>query len=148
MLGNANESGGHDDLHALIGQFPDVRRASLSSFAMPNKRPQIKALLIDISGTLHVGAKQTKDAVGALRRLRASQIPFKLCSNSSKESTQHLIARLHKLGFEVNDSRNESREVWTSVGCVSRTLSQMGLKRCVKFFSRTCWRVLIPSASS
>jgi ribonucleotide monophosphatase NagD (HAD superfamily) len=100
-------------------------------------RPRIKALLIDISGTLHVGAKQTKDAVGALQRLRASQIPFKLCSNSSKESTQDLISRLCKLGFVVNDSTSGNREVWTSVGSVSRTLSEMGLKRCVNSFSRT-----------
>ncbi|KAH6899510.1 haloacid dehalogenase-like hydrolase domain-containing protein 2 [Coprinopsis sp. MPI-PUGE-AT-0042] len=110
-------------------------------------RPRIKTLLIDISGTLQIGAKQTKDAAGALQRLRASQIPFKLCSNSSKESTQDLIARLRKLGFVINDSSNDTREVWTSIGSVSHTLGEMGLKRPYTILSGSAREEVIPSSS-
>jgi ribonucleotide monophosphatase NagD (HAD superfamily) len=46
--------------------------------------PAVRALLIDISGTLHVGAKPTPDAGSALRRLQASGIPYRFYSNTSK----------------------------------------------------------------
>ncbi|EAU82267.1 haloacid dehalogenase-like hydrolase domain-containing protein 2 [Coprinopsis cinerea okayama7 len=96
-------------------------------------RPHIKALLIDISGNLHVGSNPTSNAVDALKRLRGSRIPFRLCSNSSKESTASLIGRLRKLGFDFQDV-NESgggdkKEVWTSIGSVARSLREKGLKR-------------------
>ncbi|KAJ3570407.1 hypothetical protein NP233_g4423 [Leucocoprinus birnbaumii] len=120
-------------------------------------RPLIRALLIDVSGNLHVGSKPTPDAVDAFRRLKASGIPFRLCSNTSKESTQSLVSRLNKLGFgivhsqdleessisgSVVGSASNSRdyggniqrakprqEVWTSIGAVSRYIRNQGLKQ-------------------
>ncbi|KAJ7022317.1 haloacid dehalogenase-like hydrolase domain-containing protein 2 [Mycena alexandri] len=72
-------------------------------------RPRLRALLIDISGTLHVGSKPTPSAIDA---------------NTSKESTHDVSQRLRKLGFEVQETPQAGykgpREVWTSVGSVRR----------------------------
>ena len=61
---------------------------------MPSARPPLCALLIDLSGTLHVGSAPTPGAVRALARLRAAALPLRLCSNASKEATGALRARL------------------------------------------------------
>lgn len=89
-------------------------------------RPPISALLIDLSGTLHVGSSPTPGAVAALRKLRAARIPFRFCSNTSKESKADLCTRLRHIGFEVQD-----REIWTSLGAVKSLLEERGLKRYV-----------------
>ncbi|KAF9478452.1 HAD-like protein [Pholiota conissans] len=104
------------------------------------KRPPILALLLDISGTLQIGSSPTKNAVDAFHRLRQSSIPFRLCSNSSKESTAALITRLDKMGFgisgadtdirnKVNDKVGQRRVVWTSIGAVAQMVRDMGLKK-------------------
>ncbi|TFK22869.1 haloacid dehalogenase-like hydrolase domain-containing protein 2 [Coprinopsis marcescibilis] len=79
-------------------------------------RPHIKGLLLDISGNLHIGSKPTPNAVEALNRLRASRIPFRLCSNLSKESIADLIGRLQMIGFTVGEPKSDGKEIWTSVG--------------------------------
>jgi len=107
------------------------------------QRPPIAALLIDISGNLHVGSTPTPNAVNAFHRLQKSQVPFRLCSNSSKESTAALVKRLEAMGFagldpqstesvDDMDSRGASRSrrlVWTSIGAVAQTITNLGLKR-------------------
>ncbi|TFK66600.1 hypothetical protein BDN72DRAFT_799755 [Pluteus cervinus] len=96
-------------------------------------RPFIRAALIDISGNLQVGSRPTPNAVEALQRLRASSIPFRLCSNTSKESTDSVIQKLRKIGFEIASTG----EVWTSIGAVRRVLDNMGLKRPYMLLSRS-----------
>ncbi len=93
-----------------------------------NPRPLIRALLIDVSGTLQVGVCPTPGAVQALSRLRSAGIPFKLCSNTSKESTQSLVSRLTAQGFDIRDEAESqgSKEVWTSIGAVKQALRQLG----------------------
>ena len=95
---------------------------------MSNPRPRIRALLIDVSGTLQVGASPTPGAVQALSRLRSAGIPFKLCSNTSKESTQSLVSRLTAQGFDIRyePESQSSKEVWTSIGAVKQMLRQLG----------------------
>ncbi|KAJ7500024.1 HAD-like domain-containing protein [Mycena latifolia] len=102
---------------------------------MPCPRPSLRALLIDISGTLHVGSVSTPSAVDAFRRLRASGVPYRLCSNTSKESTRDVSARLRGLGLDIADdlkpagagfsSEGGPREVWTSIGAVRRVMQDM-----------------------
>ncbi|KIM42602.1 hypothetical protein M413DRAFT_444307 [Hebeloma cylindrosporum] len=107
-----------------------------------NPRPPLAALLIDISGTLHVGSTPTPNAVNAFHRLRKSQVPFRLCSNTSKESTAALVKRLEAMGFgglhpqgtqlvegtESGASPPSRRLVWTSIGAVAQTITKSGLK--------------------
>jgi ribonucleotide monophosphatase NagD (HAD superfamily) len=95
---------------------------------MPTSRPLLRALLIDLSGTLHIGNTPTPRAADALQKLRKAGVPFRFCSNTSKESAADLGARLRGMGFEVGEG-----EVWTSVGAVGRRLKDMGLGRCVSW---------------
>ena len=109
-------------------------------------RPFIRAILIDLSGTLHIGNTPTPGAVEALHRLRhaASAPPFRFCSNTSKESGVALGGRLRGMGFEVRAESasccGDVREVWTSVGAVRRRVEERGLKRYVTPYLVNGWR--------
>lgn len=89
-----------------------------------NSGPPIRALLIDISGTLLVGSSPTPGAVQALAKLRAVHIPFRLCSNTSKESSDAVHERMRAAGLDV---RRE--ELWTSIGSLRAMLKDFGVKR-------------------
>src|ERR1700683_3991183 len=95
---------------------------------MPQTRPLIRAILIDLSGTLHIGNTPTPGAVEALQRLRHAAVPFRFCSNTSKESTAALRGRLSGMGFEVR-SEDPKEEVWTSIGAIKRRLETKQIKR-------------------
>jgi ribonucleotide monophosphatase NagD (HAD superfamily) len=99
---------------------------------MASSRPFIRAILIDLSGTLHIGSSPTPNAVDALKRLRSAEISFRFCSNTSKESTAELCNRLRKIGFDIS-SEGASQEMWTSLAAVKRLVDERGLKRCVDF---------------
>ena len=89
-------------------------------------RPIIRALLIDLSGTVHVATQPTPRSPDAIQRLRNSSIPFRFCSNTSKESTATLCDKLARMGIETRDN-----EVWTSIGAVNSLLRAKGVQRCV-----------------
>jgi len=88
------------------------------------QRPAIKALLIDLSGTVHTATRPIANSPDAIRRLRASPLPFRFCSNTSKESTASLRNKLAEMGIETRDD-----EVWTSLGAVNALLRTKGLAR-------------------
>jgi ribonucleotide monophosphatase NagD (HAD superfamily) len=90
-------------------------------------RPVIRALLIDISGTLMIGSTPTPRAVGALAELRRTRFPFRFCSNSSKESTSVLQKRISEAGFDVQTGGSE--ELWTSLKAVRSLIETRGLRR-------------------
>lgn len=98
--------------------------------------PPIRALLIDLSGTLHTESTPLPGAVQALQTLRASGIPFRFCSNTSKESTSSLCHKLRQIGFDIPPGEGQHKEVWTSIGAVRQVLEKGGLKRSV--FSFPC----------
>ncbi|KAF7351485.1 Haloacid dehalogenase-like hydrolase domain-containing protein 2 [Mycena sanguinolenta] len=108
----------------------------------PASRPALRALLIDISGILHVGSAVTSNAVEAFRRLQESGVPFRLCSNTSKESTRDVAVRLRKLGFDLRESSHAGdegpREVWTSIGAVRRVMQDMDIHSPRSTQSRSC----------
>ncbi|KAI6106173.1 HAD-like domain-containing protein [Pisolithus croceorrhizus] len=89
-----------------------------------NSCPVLSALLIDISGTLLVGTAPTTGAARALARLRAARVPFRFCSNTSKESTQEICRRLAEASIHVLPG-----EVWTSVGALKGVLKDAGVRR-------------------
>ncbi|KAJ6552605.1 HAD-like domain-containing protein [Mycena vulgaris] len=103
------------------------------------RRPTLRALLVDISGTLHVGSVPIPRAVETFRRLQDSGIPYRICSNTSKESTRDVSVRLRGLGFDVQDfaptsglgasRQGEPREIWTSISAVQRVMDDMGVRR-------------------
>lgn len=47
----------------------------------------VRALLVDLSGTLHVGDEATPGAAAALQALRQAGIAVRFVSNTSKESS-------------------------------------------------------------
>ena len=89
-------------------------------------RPTIRAVLIDLSGTVHVATQPTPGSPDAIQRLRDSSMPFRFCSNTSKESTAELCDKLARMGIETRDN-----EVWTSIGAVNSLLREKGARRCV-----------------
>jgi HAD superfamily hydrolase (TIGR01458 family) len=71
------------------------------------KKP-IRAVLIDLSGTLHVGNEAIPGAREALRRLRENDIKLKFVTNTSTKSTSQLLEQLNDpktLNFGI--ARNE-----------------------------------------
>ncbi|KAG9093260.1 hypothetical protein FS749_014750 [Ceratobasidium sp. UAMH 11750] len=84
--------------------------------------PAVRALLIDLSGTLHIGKDALPGAVQALERLRQAHIPVRFCSNTSKESTASLVKSLHKMGFDVREG-----EVFTSLGAAREVVRRQKL---------------------
>ncbi|KAF4574265.1 hypothetical protein EYR36_005598 [Pleurotus pulmonarius] len=95
------------------------------------QRPLITALLIDLSGTIHVGSQPTPGAVEAIAKLRHHGVPFRFCSNTSKESTAAAKRRLAQMGIEVGDVDDDggNEELWTSIGAVKRYLQSLGVRR-------------------
>ncbi|ORZ19320.1 HAD-like domain-containing protein [Absidia repens] len=71
---------------------------------------QVKALLIDLSGTIHIDSKVIPGAIEAIQTLRAKNIPFRFATNTTKVSSKKLVDKLNGLGFQVND-----KEVFTSL---------------------------------
>ncbi|KAG1840246.1 HAD-like domain-containing protein [Suillus subluteus] len=98
-------------------------------------RPKIRALLIDISGTLMIGSTPTQRAVQALAELRRNNFPFRFCSNTSKESTSVLQKRMLDAGFDVQTG--ESQELWTSLKAVQSLILSRGLRRPYFLLSET-----------
>lgn len=93
---------------------------------MTFQAPHIRALLIDISGTLLVGSSPTPGAAQALATLRAAHIPFRLCSNTSKESSDAVHKRIRAAGLDVHRA-----ELWTSIGALRAVLKELGVKKYV-----------------
>jgi ribonucleotide monophosphatase NagD (HAD superfamily) len=93
---------------------------------MAMSRQVIKALLIDLSGTVHIDTQPITESPHAIQRLRASSMPFRFCSNTSKESTAALRYKLAKMGIETGEN-----EVWTSIGAVNSFLRAKRLVRYV-----------------
>lgn len=57
-----------------------------------------KVLLVDLSGTLHVGNQATRGAVEALDWVRTRGVAVKFLTNTTKESKRDIYDRLVKIG--------------------------------------------------
>ncbi|KDQ18648.1 hypothetical protein BOTBODRAFT_29028 [Botryobasidium botryosum FD-172 SS1] len=86
-------------------------------------RPRIAALLIDLSGTVHIGSESISGSVNAIKRLREAGIPFRFSSNTSKESTRALTERLKNMGIEV-----KAGELYTSLIAARDLVEQRKLR--------------------
>lgn len=61
----------------------------------------IKGILIDLSGTLHIGDRPVPGAVEAIRRLQRAEIPFRFVTNTSRMTRAMLRESLQRLGCDV-----------------------------------------------
>ncbi|CAD6231965.1 GSCOCG00001675001-RA-CDS [Cotesia congregata] len=65
---------------------------------MANK---IKAVFIDLSGTIHIDNTIIPGAIEALKKLRSTNAKIKFVTNTTKESKSSLHNRLINLGFDI-----------------------------------------------
>ncbi|KAI8809260.1 Haloacid dehalogenase-like hydrolase domain-containing protein 2 [Cladochytrium replicatum] len=79
-------------------------------------------ILIDLSGTLHVEDEPTPGAVAALDRLRGSGLLFRFVTNTTKESSRRLLAKLRAIGFRI-----EPEEMFTSLTAAKKLIIKENL---------------------
>lgn len=60
----------------------------------------IKAVLIDLSGTVHVGDRLIPGAIEACMKLRAKGFKILFLTNTSKISSSSLVQQLRRIGFD------------------------------------------------
>lgn len=60
-----------------------------------------KAVLIDLAGVLHTGDDPLPGAVLALARLRASGLPLRFLTNTTRTPSNVLFAKLQRMGFTL-----------------------------------------------
>ncbi|XP_033224560.1 haloacid dehalogenase-like hydrolase domain-containing protein 2 [Belonocnema kinseyi] len=81
---------------------------------MANK---IKAVMIDLSGTLHIDNLAIAGAPEALKRLRNAKTTIKFVTNTTKESKNTLYERLINLGFDI-----KKEEIFSSLAAARQTI--------------------------
>ncbi|KAM3599474.1 uncharacterized protein V6R79_006516 [Siganus canaliculatus] len=82
-------------------------------------RRALKAVLIDLSGTLHIEDTAVPGAQEALNRLRQASVAVKFVTNTTKESKRNLLERLQRLNFNVQE-----KEIFTSLSAARSLLEQ------------------------
>ncbi len=83
----------------------------------------IRGVLIDLSGTIHVGKQPIPGALEAIRRLRRAEMPFRFVTNTSRETRGMLHRELVQLGLEV-----PVEHLFTAPMAVRRYLEQQRLR--------------------
>ncbi len=61
----------------------------------------IKGILIDLSGTIHVGDRVIPGAAEAIRHLQREGVPFRFVTNTSRETRQMLHQEIGRFGLDV-----------------------------------------------
>ncbi|XP_075213391.1 haloacid dehalogenase-like hydrolase domain-containing protein 2 [Lycorma delicatula] len=84
---------------------------------------RLKAVLIDLSGTLHVENEIIPGAVEALKKLRTTNVVVRFVTNTTKESQRCLFERLCKLGFDLQRS-----EIMSSLSAARKMIESESLK--------------------
>lgn len=62
-----------------------------------------RAILIDLAGVLHVGDQPVPDSLEALRRLRASGLPLRFLTNTTRSPRSAIVALLQGMGFDIGE---------------------------------------------
>lgn len=89
----------------------------------PSLTDKPRAVLIDLAGVLHVGDQAIPGAVAALERLRASGIPIRFLTNTTRSPRAALVNLLQGLGFAI-----AADEIQTAVRAAAQRVHQLGLK--------------------
>ncbi|KAJ3038847.1 Haloacid dehalogenase-like hydrolase domain-containing protein 2 [Rhizophlyctis rosea] len=85
--------------------------------------PPRPAILIDLSGTLHIDELATRNAPQALQKLRDAGFPLRFVSNTTKQSTPTLLKHLTSLSFTIHKF-----EVFTSLTAARALVQKLGVK--------------------
>jgi HAD superfamily hydrolase (TIGR01458 family) len=84
---------------------------------------KITGLLIDIAGVLSVGGEAVPGAPEAMQKLRARKLPLRFLTNTTRTTQAELVARLNRLGFQIDPS-----EVFSAPIAARRYLEQHELR--------------------
>ncbi|XP_026461842.1 haloacid dehalogenase-like hydrolase domain-containing protein 2 [Ctenocephalides felis] len=84
---------------------------------------KIKAALIDLSGTLHIGNSIIPNSINALNELQSSGCLVRFVTNTTKESSKALHGRLQKLGFPI-----KKEEIFTTLTAANNIITDRKLK--------------------
>ncbi|XP_066473319.1 haloacid dehalogenase-like hydrolase domain-containing protein 2 isoform X2 [Tiliqua scincoides] len=82
-------------------------------------RRALKAVLVDLSGTLHIEDSAVPGAQEALKRLRSAPVTIRFVTNTTKECKRDLLERLKKLEFDIKED-----EIFTSLTAARNLLEQ------------------------
>ena len=83
----------------------------------------VKGVLLDLSGVLHVGNTALPGAVEALLRLRASGLPLRFVTNTTRSTRRAVAGKLRDMGFDVADE-----EIITAPRAAREHLQRHGLR--------------------
>ncbi len=75
--------------------------------------------LVDMDGVLYRGPEMIPGADVFIRQLRARQIPFRLLTNNSQRTRRDVVAKVARLGIEV-----EEEHIFTSAMATARFLAR------------------------
>ena len=98
---------------------------------LPNNEP-IKGVLVDISGTLHIGDQATPGTIDACRKLfncnkDQQNLKVLFLTNTSKVSSKTLLHQLREMGFDESCIPNQDSIV-TSINATRQFLLTNGLR--------------------
>lgn len=83
----------------------------------------VKGVLLDLSGTIHVGKTAIPGAIAAVRRLESAGIPVRFVTNTSRKTRDMLHETLAEIGFDIPRAH-----MFTAPLAVRRYLEQHGLR--------------------
>ena len=83
----------------------------------------IKGILIDLSGTLHIENNAIPGAHEALEKLKQSEIKFKFVTNTTKEDLTSLHQRLKHLQFTIDKD-----DIYTSLTSARKLVEKRSLR--------------------
>ena len=78
-------------------------------------RPTFRAVLLDLSGTLHIDKNAIGGAVEAVQKLRDAGKKVRFLTNTSKQSSRSLLDQLIDFGFLDQSESNHDESLITSV---------------------------------
>jgi HAD superfamily hydrolase (TIGR01458 family) len=82
-----------------------------------------KGVLLDLSGTVHIGAAPVPGAVAAVQRLERAGVPVRFVTNTSRRTRSRLHQDLQRMGFEI-----PLEHIFTAPLAARRYLEQHGLR--------------------
>lgn len=87
--------------------------------------PDIKGVILDITGVLFESGemKEIPGSIGAVKKLKDSNIPVRFCTNETSKTRQMLIQKLQSIGFSVTEN-----EVFPPIPAVCQILKSRGLR--------------------
>lgn len=81
-----------------------------------------RAILIDLAGVLHIDDAPHPGAVDALVALRASGLPIRFLTNTTRSPRTRIVAKLRRMGFAI-----DAQEIQTAVLATRNLVEQRNL---------------------